>query len=132
MSEQKATYRVLRLSHIHNQLWEAGTEVEYDGIPGTALEPMNDAAKAAKAKAERKGKAVEAITPNGVENPPAPGGDGNQPGSEGGDGGNSEGDENLAELQEQYEQLFQKKPHPAMKSDTLREKIAEKRKELGL
>lgn len=59
------------------------------------------------------------------------GGSGNQSVPEGGNGGNGEGDENLAELQEQYEQIFQKKPHPAMKSDTLREKIAEKRKELG-
>lgn len=132
MSEAKAKYRVLRLSHIHNQLWDAGSEVEYDGIPGSALEPINDAAKAAKAKAERKGKAVETIMPNGIDNPPASGGDGNQPGPEGGDGGDGEGDENLAELQEQYEQLFEKKPHPAMKAETLREKIAEKRKELGL
>ncbi|UOV19281.1 hypothetical protein [Pantoea agglomerans] len=59
------------------------------------------------------------------------GGGGNQPGPEGGNGGNGEGNENLAELQEQYEQLFQKKAHPAMKADTLREKIAEKRKEIG-
>lgn len=132
MSEEKAKYRVLRLSHIANQLWEPGSEVEYDGKPGTALEPINDAAKAAKAKAERKGAAVEAITPNGIDNPSVPFGVSNQPGPEGGNGGNGEGDENLAELQEQYEQLFQKKAHPAMKADTLRQKIAEKRSELGL
>ncbi|MDQ0628069.1 hypothetical protein QFZ44_000645 [Pantoea agglomerans] len=131
MSEEKAKYRVLRLSHIHNQLWDTGSEVEYDGIPGTALEPINDAAKAAKAKAERKGEAATTILPKGTGNPPVPFGISNQPGSEGGNGGNGEGDENLAELQEQYEQLFQKKPHPATKADTLREKIAEKRKELG-
>lgn len=123
MSEEKAKYRVLRLSHIHNQLWPEGSEVEYDGKPGSALEPINDAAKAAKEKAERKGAAVETIIPNGI---------GNQPGPEGGDGGNGEGNKNLADLQEQYEQLFQKKAHPAMKADTLREKIAEKRSELGL
>lgn len=132
MSEEKAKYRVLRLSHIHNNLWDAGSEVEYDGIPGTALEPINDAAKAAKAKAERKGEAATTIIPNGIGNPPVPGGNGNQPGPEGGNGGNGEGDEDLAELQLQYEQLFHKKAHPAMKADTLREKIAEKRTELGL
>lgn len=131
MSEEKAKYRVLRLSHIANQLWPEGSEVEYDGIPGTALEPINGAAKAAKAKAERKGEAATTITPNGIYNPPAPGGDGNQPGPEGGNGGNGEGDEDLAELQLQYEQLFHKKAHPAMKADTLRQKIAEKRTELG-
>jgi len=132
MSEEKAKYRVLRLSHIHNNLWPEGSEVEYDGEPGSALEPLNDAAKAAKKKAERKGGSANAVTPAAALNQPAPGGDGNQPDSEGGDGGDGEGDENLAELQEQYEQLFHKKPHPAMKADTLREKIAEQRKELGL
>jgi len=132
MSEEKAKYRVLRLSHIHNQLWPEGSEVEYDGKPGSALEPINDAAKAAKEEAERKGAAATTIIPNGTGNPPVPFGVSNQPGPEGGDGGNGEGNENLAELQEQYEQLFQKKAHPAMKADTLREKIAEKRSELGL
>lgn len=132
MSEEKAKYRVLRLSHIANQLWPEDSVVEYDGIPGTALEPINDAAKAAKAKAERKGEAAKTIIPNGIGNPPVPFGAVNQPGPEGGNSGNSEGGEDLAELQLQYEQLFQKKPHPAMKADTLREKIAEKRTELGL
>ena len=132
MSEDKAKYRVLRLSHIHNQLWDAGSEVEYDGIPGTALEPINDAAKAAKAKAERKGEAVTTIIPNGTGNPPVPFGVSNQPGPEGGNGGNGEGNEDLAELQEQYEQLFQEKPHHNVKAETLRKKIAEKRTELGL
>lgn len=132
MSEDKAKYRVLRLSHIHNQLWDAGSEVEYDGIPGTALEPINDAAKAAKAKAERKGEAATTIIPNGTGNPPVPFGVSNQPGPEGGNGGNGEGNEDLAELQEQYEQLFQEKPHHNVKAETLRKKIAEKRTELGL
>lgn len=33
MSGEKAKYRVLRLSHIHNNLWPEGSEVEYDGEP---------------------------------------------------------------------------------------------------
>ena len=113
MSEEKAKYRVLRLSHIHNQLWEEGAEVEYNGEPGSALEPLNDAAKAAKEKANGKTETIK----------PAP---------TGGNGSGDEVDPDLADLQEQYEQLFEKKPHPAMKADTIREKIAEKRKELGL
>ncbi|MEQ9887614.1 hypothetical protein ABRP55_13795 [Pectobacterium zantedeschiae] len=109
MSE-KAKYRVLRLSHIHNKLWEPGEEVEYDGKPGSALEPLNYAAIAAK----------EAAT--GVVNVPT-GGD-KEPGEE--------VDSDLAELQRQYEELFNKKPHPASKADTLREKIAEERARLGV
>lgn len=31
MSAEKAKYRVLRLSHIHNNLWPEGSEIEYDG-----------------------------------------------------------------------------------------------------
>lgn len=132
MSEEKAKYRVLRLSHIHNNLWPEGSEVEYDGEPGSALEPLNDVAKAAKKKAERKGDVTNVVTPAAVLNQPAPGGDDNQPNPEGGNGGNGEGDEDLAELQEQYEQLFKEKPHHNVKAETLRKKIADKRKELGL
>ncbi|MBJ4545197.1 hypothetical protein JGE45_29520, partial [Salmonella enterica subsp. enterica serovar Typhimurium] len=60
MSGEKPKYRVLRLSHIHNNLWPEGSEIEYDGEPGSALEPINDAAKAAKAKVT--GKEAEAVT----------------------------------------------------------------------
>lgn len=60
------------------------------------------------------------------------GGGGNQPGSEGGNGGNGQGDEDLDKLREEYEGLFNEKPHFNFKADTLREKIAAKRSELGL
>ncbi|BDV89857.1 hypothetical protein NI080884_3537 [Escherichia coli] len=50
MSGEKPRYRVLRLSHIHNTLWPEGAEIEYEGEPGSALEPVNDAARQAKAK----------------------------------------------------------------------------------
>lgn len=112
MSGEKAKYRVLRLSHIHNQLWEEGSEVEYDGIPGSALEPLNDAAKKAKDKARGgKAPAVEVTGP------------------EGGAQGN---DADLDKLKEEYELLFNEKPHHNTKAETLREKIAEKRKDLGV
>ncbi|WP_210466986.1 hypothetical protein [Pantoea ananatis] len=132
VTKEKAKYRVLRLSHIHNKLWPEGSEVEYDGEPGTALEPLNAAAEAAKKKAEKKGKAVEVIVPNGIDNPPPAGGNGNQQNPEGGNGGNGQGDEDLDKLREEYEGLFNEKPHFNFKAETLREKIAEKRRELGL
>ncbi|HAM9614498.1 hypothetical protein [Escherichia coli] len=87
MSGEKAKYRVLRLSHIHNNLWPEGSEVEYEGEPGTALEPLNDADSA---------------------------------------------DDGLDKLREDYEFLFNEKPHHNAKAETLREKIADKRAELGV
>jgi hypothetical protein len=47
---EKAKYRVLRLSHIHNNLWPEGSEIEYDGEPGSALEPLNERRKSQSAK----------------------------------------------------------------------------------
>ncbi|HDU1745269.1 TPA: hypothetical protein REX35_000377 [Klebsiella pneumoniae] len=63
MSAEKAKYRVLRLSHIHNNLWPEGSEIEYDGVPGSALEPLNEAAKEAKAKATQKVVAPAVVKP---------------------------------------------------------------------
>ncbi|WP_241723063.1 hypothetical protein [Raoultella sp. HC6] len=110
MSGEKAKYRVLRLSHIHNNLWPEGAEVEYDGEPGTALEPLNDAAVEAKEKAKAGGSTVKA----------------NKPLNDAG------ADDDLDKLREEYELLFNEKPHHNTKADTLREKIAEKRKDLGV
>ncbi|EJL90269.1 hypothetical protein [Pantoea sp. GM01] len=120
MSQETAKYRVLRLSHINNNLWPEGSEVEYDGEPGSALEPLNEAAKAAKKKAESKGKgqSAQAVVPNPSSQ---------QPGEV-----DNPGDDDLDKLREEYEALFNDKPHHNTKAETLREKIAEKRKELGL
>lgn len=110
---EKAKYRVLRLSHIHNNLWPEGSEIEYEGEPGTALEPLNDAARSAKAKAKHKGDSpsvVAALEPL------------NDAGA----------DDGLDKLREEYELLFNEKPHHNTKAETLREKIAEKRAELGV
>ncbi len=114
MSGEKAKYRVLRLSHIHNNLWPEGSEIEYDGEPGTALEPLNDAAKAAKAKAKHKSGFVGEISAK-------------SPLNEAG-----EGSDELDKLREEYEALFNEKPHHNAKAETLREKIANKRAELGV
>lgn len=113
MSQEKAKYRILRLSFIGNQLLDEGAEVEYDGEPGTALEPLNDAAKAAKSKAKHKGDFV-------AEFP------GKEPLNDGGD------DDELTKLKEEYELLFNEKPHHNAKAETIREKIADKRAELGV
>lgn len=115
MSAEKAKYRVLRLSHIHNNLWPEGSEVEYDGVPGSALEPLNEAAKAAKAKAYGKVAVVNAVKQS-------------EPLNEEGHGD----DDALDKLREEYELLFNEKPHHNTKPETLREKIAEKRKDLGV
>lgn len=122
MSGEKAKYRVLRLSHIHNNLWPEGSEIEYDGIPGSALEPVNEAAKAAKEKAmagNSKAKVV-AVIPEAVIT------------VETLETVNEGVDADLDKLREEYEALFNEKPHHNAKAETIREKIADKRKELGL
>lgn len=45
-------YRVNTRSFIGEHLLEAGAEVEYDGVPGTNLDPLDAAAKKAVTKAE--------------------------------------------------------------------------------
>lgn len=122
MSGEKAKYRVLRLSHIHNQLWEEGAEVEYEGVPGSALEPLNDAAKNAKAKAT--GGKVQAVDAPVVEDP--------KPEGVNADEGALSDDDDMDKLREDYEALFNEKPHHNVKAETLREKIAQKRKDLGV
>lgn len=114
MSGEKARYLVLRLSYLNSNLWPEGSEVEYDGEPGTALEPLNDAAKEAKAKAKSKGKVTVSVVPT-----PEP-------------LNNAVPDGDLDKLREEYELFFNEKPHHNTRADTLREKIAEKRKDLGV
>ncbi|EPP0959115.1 hypothetical protein ACULX3_001729 [Cronobacter turicensis] len=143
MAQEKAKYRILRLSFIGNQLLDEGAEIEYDGEPGSALEPLNDAAKAAKKKAEQKaeqkrGKSTAADGPAPVpsvlnpvvQNPEGPVAGGNGEGAEGGDGTGAVSDE-LTALRQQYEDLFNEKPGN-MKAETLQDRIAKKRAELGL
>ncbi|HHS9706501.1 TPA: hypothetical protein ACTW9I_000690 [Raoultella planticola] len=113
MSGEKARYRVLRLSYLNKNLWPEGSEVEYDGEPGSALEPLNDAAKEAKAKANAKGNVSSSVVASVPLNDAAP-------------------DDDLDKLREEYELLFNEKPHHNTKADKLREKIAEKRKDLGV
>ncbi|AIN19187.1 hypothetical protein CH54_1406 [Yersinia rochesterensis] len=115
-------YRVLRRSYINLRILEEGEQVEYYGKPGSALEPINEAAKLAKDGAQfavlATGERIELpdplppvtiAMPVPVVDPEAA----------------------LQLLREEYEGLFGTKPHPATKEETLKTKIAEKRKELG-
>ncbi|VFS43785.1 Uncharacterised protein [Enterobacter cancerogenus] len=121
---EKAKYRVLRLSHIHNNLWPEGSEIEYDGEPGSALEPINAAAKAAKKKADQK----RGIVP--VDSQPEPQDeDDGQEDTCGKDANTFSEDE--AALRQQYEELFNKKPGN-MNVETIKERIAEERQKLGV
>lgn len=120
-----ARYRVLRQSYINLQIFEEGEEVEYVGKPGSALEPLNEAAKLAKA-----GTVVLAELAAGD------GADIELPGStllvESAELATDASTEAALQLlREEYEGLFGKKPHPATQEETLKTKIAEKRKELG-
>lgn len=121
---EKAKYRVLRLSHIHNNLWPEGSEIEYEGEPGSALEPINAAAKAAKKKADQK----RGIVP--VDSHPEPQDeDDGQEDTVGNDSNTFSEDE--AALRQQYEELFNKKPGN-MNVETIKERIAEERQKLGV
>ncbi|HFK5750979.1 TPA: hypothetical protein ACG0LX_000110 [Enterobacter ludwigii] len=123
---EKAKYRVLRLSHIHNNLWPEGSEIEYDGEPGSALEPINAAAKAAKKKADQK----RGIVP--VDSHPVIQDEDDDKDKE--DVGSNDANtfsEDEASLRQQYEDLFNKKPGN-MNVETIKERIAEERQKLGV
>lgn len=121
---EKAKYRVLRLSHIHNNLWPEGSEIEYDGEPGSALEPINAAAKAAKKKADQKRGILT------VDSQPEPQAD-DEGKEDTGDNDANTFSEDEASLRQQYEELFNKKPGN-MNVETIKERIAEERQKLGV
>lgn len=121
---EKAKYRVLRLSHIHNNLWPEGSEIEYDGEPGSALEPINAAAKAAKKKADQKRGILT------VDSQPEPQDD-DEGKEDTGDNDANTFSEDEASLRQQYEELFNKKPGN-MNVETIKERIAEERQKLGV
>lgn len=125
---EKAKYRVLRLSHIHNNLWPEGSEIEYDGEPGSALEPINAAAKAAKKKADKKADKKRGIVP--VDSQPEPQDEDDGQEDTGGKDANTFSEDEAA-LRQKYEELFNKKPGN-MNVETIKERIAEERQKLGV
>ena len=54
-----ARYKVLQRSFINNTTVEEGAEVEWDGIPGANLEPIDEPAKAAKGRAKQSKEPLE-------------------------------------------------------------------------
>ncbi|HDL6893865.1 TPA: hypothetical protein PXM15_000955 [Yersinia enterocolitica] len=120
-----ARYKVLRQSYINLQIFEEGEEVEYAGKPGSALEPINEAAKLAKAGAV----VLAELVPSAEVHIELPDSIPKVEPAELVPGADLEAALQL--LREEYEGLFGKKPHPATQEETLKAKIAEKRKELG-
>lgn len=129
---EKAKYRVLRLSHIHNNLWPEGSEIEYDGEPGSALEPLNAAAKAAKKKADQKRGILTVDSQPDSQPEPQPVPQIEDEVVEGNDVNDANTfSEDEASLRQQYEELFNKKPGN-MNVETIKERIAEERQKLGV
>ena len=125
---EKAKYRVLRLSHIHNNLWPEGSEIEYDGEPGSALEPLNAAAKAAKKKADQK-RGILTVDSQPEHQPEPQIEDEVVEKNDVNDANTFSEDE--ASLRQQYKELFNKKPGN-MNVETIKERIAEERQKLGV
>lgn len=100
-------YKVLKKSFINGRLLYPGEEIEFIGVAGSNLQLIETG---------------ERITVNEDANA---GGD-----NHGGSGGNA--DAELIVLQDQYQQLFGKKPHHNAGAEKLRADIDVKRKELGV
>ncbi len=69
MAKDAPLYRVLETSYIGHQIVEPGSEVEYDGEPGQALEPLNGAAKENARIAEKRREArttAQRLTPERI------------------------------------------------------------------
>lgn len=102
-----AKYKALIKSFIDGYIREEGEEFEYSGIPGSSLHPLDEEAKAAKESARSKTISLSLLKPG-------------------------ETDPELEELRRQYEEMFGEAPHFNTKAETLKAKIAERRKELGV
>lgn len=112
-------YKVLKKSFINGRLLYPGEEIEFDGVPGSNLLLIETG--------ERVAVNEDANTGNDNHDGGANGDSGS--GVLGGDGG--AGTE-LTALQDQYQQLFGRKPHHNAGAEKLRADIDAKRKELGV
>lgn len=110
-------YKVLKKSFINGRLLYPGEEIEFDGVPGSNLLLIETGER-------------------GTANEDANAGNDNHSGDGSGEGGTGAygggADNELASLQEQYQQLFGKKPHHNAGAEKLRADIDAKRKELGV
>lgn len=112
-------YKVLKKSFINGRLLYPGEEVEFTGMAGSNLLLIET------------GERVTANEDTNTGNDNHDGGANGDSGSGvlGGDGGAST---ELTALQDQYQQLFGKKPHHNAGAEKLRADIDAKRKELGV
>lgn len=111
-------YKVLKKSFINGRLLYPGEEVEFTGMAGSNLLLIE---------------AGERVVANEGTNTGNDNHDGDNGGGGGGTGtGSSGADTELIALQDQYQQLFGKKPHHNAGAEKLRVDIDAKRKELGV
>lgn len=104
-------YKVLKKSFINGRLLYPGEEIEFIGVAGSNLLLIETG---------------ERVTANEGTNT----GNDNHSGDDG--GGEGGADNELIALQDQYQQLFGKKPHHNAGAEKLRADIDAKRKELGV
>lgn len=112
-------YKVLKKSFINGRLLYPGEEIEFDGMAGSNLLLIETGERVA----------VNEDTNAGNDNHS---GDSSGEGGTGAYGGDGGADNELAALQDQYQQLFGKKPHHNAGAEKLRADIDAKRKELGV
>ncbi|MEA1624728.1 hypothetical protein RPN16_24550 [Salmonella enterica] len=113
-------YKVLKKSFINGRLLYPGEEIEFIGVAGSNLQLIETG---------------ERITVNEDANAGGDNHSGDDGGGEGGtgsSGGDGGADNELTALQDQYQQLFGKKPHHNAGAEKLRADIDAKRKELGV
>ncbi|HIH4317167.1 TPA: hypothetical protein ACYSBI_001097 [Morganella morganii] len=113
-------YKVLKKSFINGRLLYPGEEIEFDGESGSNLQVIETGERVA----------ADEGTNTGNDNHSGDGGGGD--GGTGASGGNGGADNELIALQDQYQQLFGKKPHYNAGAEKLRADIDAKRKELGV
>lgn len=112
-------YKVLKKSFINGRLLYPGEEVEFTGMAGSNLLLIETGER-------------------GTMNEDTNAGDDNHDGGANGDsgsgvlGGDGGASTELTALQDQYQQLFGKKPHHNAGAEKLRADIDAKRKELGV
>ena len=63
-------YRVLELSYIGDRLQEAETEIDYDGLPGSNLLPLDAVARKAAKNVALMASEIDAVEPEGEEAAP--------------------------------------------------------------
>lgn len=113
-------YKVLKKSFINGRLLYPGEEIEFIGVAGSNLLLIETGERVA---------ADEGIDAGNDNHDGDNGGSDGGTGASGGDGG---ADNELIALQDQYQQLFGKKPHHNAGAEKLRADIDAKRKELGV